>query len=244
MIIRHSPDARSILKRKIVTREVLFNYLDTNKVKLYPPHTKENLITKFLSIDTISTQDRLNTRPDEDSNTAKNDINLSTQVAAPPNNIDQMALKFSEWFYKMFNENQVIDTSHFWQDCNLRLNLKSGESIQKESVEGNSQEAVGLLFRIKMEHNILLNPNLLPEGCQGRMDLHGVVLVLACGTIHQNNLCVGVFEQVFALVRDPLLDNNWKIKFSELNLRSQAYSAAPRLTDDELTSSLLQLADS
>ena len=44
------------------------------------------------------------------------------------------------------------------------------------------------------------------------------MLVLACGTLHNQTTACGVFEQVFGLIRDPSSDNNWKIKYTELRL--------------------------
>jgi hypothetical protein len=55
------------------------------------------------------------------------------------------------------------------------------------------------------------------------MDLHGLVLILCCGTLHSHeSVSDGVFESVFGLMRDPFSDNNWKIKNIKLQLQSTA----------------------
>jgi hypothetical protein len=46
-------------------------------------------------------------------------------------------------------------------------------------------------------HRLQYNPNLCEEGVRGRLDPHGLVLVLACGTLHNHQTVCGVFEQVF-----------------------------------------------
>lgn len=54
-----------------------------------------------------------------------------------------------------------------------------------------------------------------------RMEHHGIVLILSCGTLHTHASCsVGVFESVFGLMRDPFSDNNWKIKNIKMQLQS------------------------
>jgi hypothetical protein len=54
------------------------------------------------------------------------------------------------------------------------------------------------------------------EDVQGKTEHHGLVMVLACGTLHQQDKCVGVFEQLFGLIMDPLTYNNWR------NLKSKS----------------------
>lgn len=54
-----------------------------------------------------------------------------------------------------------------------------------------------------------------------RMEHHGIVLILSCGTLHTHASCsVGVFESVFGLMRDPFSDNNWKIKNIKMQMQS------------------------
>ena len=68
-----------------------------------------------------------------------------------------------------------------------------------------------------------------------RLDPHGLVLVLACGTLHNQATVCGFFEQVFGLIRDPDSENNWKIKHTEARL-----VAGPVLTQPSLANSSLQ----
>jgi hypothetical protein len=53
------------------------------------------------------------------------------------------------------------------------------------------------------------------------MEHHGVVLILCCGTLHTHaSVSVGIFESVFGLMRDPFAENNWKIKYITLQIKS------------------------
>ncbi|KAJ8951363.1 hypothetical protein NQ318_009299 [Aromia moschata] len=153
-----------------------------------------------------------------------------------------LAEQFSKWFYSMMNSVEFIGAEHFYPDARLNLNVYTNDNCDTSVIENDPAEIVQSLRRIKMQHNLFFNPNVTKDGVQGRMDPHGLVMVLVCGTLHVQQACVGVFEQVFALARDPFCDNNWKIKNSELNLKSKSgVLGPPSLCDSELTSSLLTL---
>jgi len=64
-----------------------------------------------------------------------------------------------------------------------------------------------------------------------RMDLHGLVLILCCGTLHSHeSVADGVFESVFGLMRDPFSENNWKIKNIKIKIQSTTINQkAPEL---------------
>ena len=57
---------------------------------------------------------------------------------------------------------------------------------------------VFLLTDVSRRHRLQFNPNLCEEeGVRGELDPHnGLVLVLACGTLHNQQTVCGVFEQV------------------------------------------------
>lgn len=97
------------------------------------------------------------------------------------------------------------------------------------TVDNNRVEVVNMLFITKREHGLYFNPNLTSEGVKGQMNTHGLVLVFVCGTLHTKDNCIGLFEQSFALARDPFSENNWKIKKTMLSLRSKIISSIPIL---------------
>ncbi|KAI4470097.1 hypothetical protein MML48_1g16152 [Holotrichia oblita] len=236
IILKYSPDILSILKRRVVTRDVLFNYLHDRSVIVELPTTKDKLVAKICELWNLPTHKDIRT-----SNEDVKTITSQKEIKSAESNVNVMAKQFAQWFYEMMNSTEYIEPDHFYLDARLILHLISNNTEITEETE-SSKSIVELLFKTKTEHNLFFNPNLNSEGIQGRLDPHGLVMVLACGTLHSNNLCVGVFEQVFALARDPYCDNNWKIKNMQLNLRSKTDNInTPSLSDNELTSSLLAL---
>lgn len=78
------------------------------------------------------------------------------------------------------------------------------------------------------------------------MELHGLVLILCCGTLHTHeSVAVGVFESVFGLMRDPFSDNNWKIKNIKMQLQSSvATQKIPELQHCSTLQQFLALPES
>jgi len=77
------------------------------------------------------------------------------------------------------------------------------------------------LLALTKEERLLLCPNLDPHGLRTLASPHGLVLVAVAGTIHRDEACLGIFEQIFGLIRSPLENNSWKIKFVNLKIRGQ-----------------------
>lgn len=244
IIIQYSSNELSVLKRKIVTREILFQYLHDNKISVSLPINKHEIISKILDFWNVPSTSESNTSI---SSSVLNEINqqirgeVEKAISEDSDRISQLAFQFSEWFYNLLNMNELIDTEHFYPDAKLRLLMTSNDNQDVKEIENDANEIVKTLFQTKMQHNLFFNPNLTKEGIQGTMDPHGLVIVMACGTLHVNNVCVGVFEQVFALARDPFSDNNWKIKTTQLNLKSKTVLGVPSLCDSELLTNSLAL---
>uniref|UniRef100_A0A8C2KV96 Chromosome 3 open reading frame 38 n=1 Tax=Cyprinus carpio TaxID=7962 RepID=A0A8C2KV96_CYPCA len=82
------------------------------------------------------------------------------------------------------------------------------------------------------------------QGLKCISSAHGLVLVAVAGTIHRDNACLGVFENVFGLIRSPMDNNRWKLK--SVNMKVEAQSAitdrqVPVITYD--SKELLSLCD-
>lgn len=155
--------------------------------------------------------------------------------------VNVMARTFAEWFYKLYNEANGLTANHFWPDSSLRIHIKSAENVTTQQVLNNAEEVVTLLEQTKSAHGLYFNPNISHVGTQGRMDVHGLILIVACGTLHKENLCVGVFEQMFALARDPQAQNNWKIRNVEFKLRSQSVNSVPSILESDYRNDILAL---
>ncbi|XP_066256099.1 uncharacterized protein C3orf38 [Euwallacea similis] len=237
-IIKYSPDELSILRKKAVTRDILFNYLEANNIKVRLPITKNELIdgvADFWNLPRIGGgQNNEITEPSP----SKVSVERTQQEGG---SVHLMATKFANWFYSMLNDNEC-GAEHFFSDAKLRLNMFVNDSCDTTEVDNNPKEVTEALLKVRLQHNLHFNLNDTSEGIQGRMDPHGLVMVLACGTLHVGNTCIGVFEQVFALARDPFSENNWKIKNTRLNLRAKNNVLQfPKLCDNELTRDLLML---
>lgn len=93
------------------------------------------------------------------------------------------------------------------------------------------------LLAFTKEERLHFSPNLEPPGLKVLSSPHGLVLVAVAGTIHRDTVCLGIFEQIFGLIRSPLENNSWKIKFVNVKIRGQdslvgIQTTAPTLTYD------------
>lgn len=145
--------------------------------------------------------------------------------------------KFADWFYKLLNSHnpttgnpaEDFGPHHFWPDVRFQLLSVTSES-HKETFSGAELTAQRLLALVKDEQ-LLFNPNVSQDGVRVKSYPHGQIQMVVCGTIHRGNDCLGEFEQLFGLLSDPSKDNNWKVKFSTLRIRSSQVTAMPKLTD-------------
>jgi hypothetical protein len=134
--------------------------------------------------------------------------------------IDELAHQFTQWFYAMLNhQGTQLGVGHFWQDCNMQLVLNSEMGCYQTEVKSSAANVVQVICNTKTQHNLYFSPNLSHGGVKGKADDYGLVMVVASGTLHQPGRCVGVFEQLFGLVRDPFA-GNWKIKHTKLHLKT------------------------
>jgi hypothetical protein len=76
------------------------------------------------------------------------------------------------------------------------------------------------------EEFLFLSPNLDSRGLKCASSPHGLVMVGVAGTVHRGNSCLGIFEQIFGLIRCPFVENTWKIKFINLRIVGES-SLAP-----------------
>ncbi|PNF15905.1 hypothetical protein B7P43_G07985 [Cryptotermes secundus] len=243
-ILLHSPTPESLLLRKRISKNILFRYLHSKKVPIVPTD-KRTMINKILQMWGCTVHDNESTPvpvPEQESE-PKSDMKVCE--------VDELARQFTHWFYSMLNQHDVyhqdtqLGVEHFWKDCNMQLVLNSEMGCSKTEVQRSAADVVQLICATRTQHNLYFNPNLSHEGVQGKTEHHGLVMVLACGTLHQQDRCVGIFEQLFGLIRDPLACNNWKIKYTELNLTSNsAVTSLPTLAEGSLLKSIPSVPNS
>lgn len=154
--------------------------------------------------------------------------------------------KFAEWFFNNLNSHcpsiqkapEDFGPHHFWDDAYLLLNSYTPEH-NEEKFDGPVLVSQRFLAFSKEEH-VLFNPNLTSEGIYVKSSQHGLVMILVCGTLHRHNECLGVFQQLFGIIKDPRFDNNWKIKMIKLDVKTSKPTAMPRL-EGNLDSQIMAL---
>lgn len=205
-ILLHSESAKWLLNRKKVTRQILFEYLHSRKVPVLGQAEKLALIDQVLDFWKSS---------------------FCVQQLSTLNNEEQlsemMGVKFTQWWFEILlaissaatvkNENLA---DQFWADGRLKITINSAQGIQSEDVVG-SNEAEKLLLSL-LHQGYLLNPNL--KEVKEKHERHGFVLIAVCGTVHKNQSCIGVFENIFGLLRDPGVEFRWRLKWSELQINT------------------------
>ncbi|XP_041371855.1 uncharacterized protein C3orf38 homolog [Gigantopelta aegis] len=174
----------------------------------------------------------------------------SPTVAGTTTDDERQALgeTFAAWFYRILNSHnpamgqtaEEFGPEHFWSDATLQLVCVTPEPTS-DSYNGSVLVSQRFLALVK-EELLLFNPNISTDGVSVLADRHGLTCVVVCGTIHRYNNHLGVFQQLFGLVRDPRFHNNWKIKMTKLRIQSGQVTTMPRLQDCD-NSELLALGD-
>ena len=231
MILLHSTSTQSILNRKAITKENLFKYLHAKKVAVTSEFTKQLLIEKilqywkqtfFLSDDDeiVDGPHNERTKPIAEPQSNHQISHSSDQSEQFP--INQMARKFATWFYENLNTNR-LQVSDFWCNCKCAVQFLENQQCLMEEEHVGAQAVLEFCQSLLAKYNLYLNLNISHSGTQGRIDCHGLVLVLTCGTLHKVNQFVGTFEAIFGLSRDPYSQNNWKI--NQINMRLHNFNA-------------------
>ncbi|XP_061579777.1 uncharacterized protein C3orf38 homolog [Cololabis saira] len=233
-ILSFSKNAEELLRRKKVQRDLIFRYLATEGVAMPPSSEKHQLVKRTLQLWSSGEADETELQQPA----ASDSMEVKPVVDFDPLVLGQ---QFCQWFFQLLNSQnpslgqkpQEWGPQHFWPDVKLRL-LSRTTSEQKEEIPGAELVSLRLLALTSSER-LLFNPNLEPRGLKAVASSHGLVLVSVAGTIHRDVACLGVFEQVFGLIRSPQDENSWKIRFINLSIRGQdalggAEAAAPALS--------------
>lgn len=254
-IFLHSSSTHSILNRKLITKEILFKYLHSNKVAVKSEFTKQLLIDKIIEfwegnnrqVQRKESEDVIDTTNEcyevemiEDETQEKTAENFDSPEHFP---INQMSRKFAAWFYSKLNCRN-LQAFDFWRECECSVQFFNQKVCAIEETHNGSESVAEICRELKDKYELYFNLNESHSGTQGRIDRHGLVLVLSCGSLHKINELVGIFESVFALSRDPFTENNWKINRISLKLHnfgSQSNSIAPVLIQCQSLAPLLNL---
>lgn len=244
LILLHSSSLASILSRKVITKGVLFRYLHARRVAVNVELSKAVLIEKTERYWAESLRDDRTTPADERAReattnedntpaaTIKEIVNNDDQQDDWPENfpIHRMSRQFTGWFFKQFNSGQLA-ADDFWCDAHCTVEMTDATAVDRLEQADGADACATALLALRDRFAFHFNANECHAGCQGRVDAHGLVLVLSCGTLHvEQRGFVGCWECAFGLVRDPFADNNWKVKHMRMRLRSVRQQQQQQMT--------------
>ncbi|XP_060626607.2 uncharacterized protein C3orf38 homolog [Anolis sagrei] len=228
-ILLYSQSAEELLKRKKVFREIIFKYLATKGVIVSPSSEKHQLIsrTKLYWCEELKNcaSDEKCVKPNEE----QHEEGGKQEGDKQDNDKEYYSLaeEFCQWFFGILNsQNPLIGQSedeygpqHFWDDAKLKFCYHTSEENIEEYF-GAELVSLRLLSLVK-EECLFLNPNLNTGGLRCTVSPHGLIVVAVAGTVHRDTCCLGIFEQIFGLIRCPFRENTWKIKFVNLKIVGQ-----------------------
>ncbi|KAM7132296.1 uncharacterized protein C3orf38 homolog isoform 1-T1 [Molossus nigricans] len=241
-ILVYSQSAEELLKRKKVHRDVIFKYLASQGVIIPPATEKHNLIQHAKDYWTKQLHLKLKETP-EPVKTSE-DIRLSQQEKEDKTekvDFRRLGEEFCHWFFELLNSQNPFlgpprdewGPQHFWHDVKLRFYYKTSEQNVID-YQGAEIVSLRLLSLVKEEH-LFLSPNLDSHGLKCASSPHGLVMVGVAGTVHRGTTCLGIFEQIFGLIRCPFVENTWKIKFINLKIIGEASLAPGTLMKPAIT---------
>ena len=132
----------------------------------------------------------------------------------------QLTTKFSEWFYSLINNPISLGPEHFFIDAQMKIALE--DQTSSEVIEAaTSADVAQALYTLQMKYRLGFLPNLSPDAIKYQTSAHGQIMLMVCGSLQSLNVSqiVGLFEQMFLLLRDGSDNANWKIKNSHMRLR-------------------------
>ncbi|KAK7823341.1 hypothetical protein U0070_007683 [Myodes glareolus] len=224
-ILVYSQNVEELLRRKKVHREIIFRYLAAEGVVVPPTTEKHNLI-QYAKDYWEKQSPKL--KETAEPVTKTEDIQLFQQQAKEDKKSEKIDFRrlgeeFCHWFFELLNSQNPFmgppqddwGPQHFWHDVKLRFYYSTSE---QNVIDYHGAEIVSLrLLSLVKEEFLFLSPNLDSQGLKCASSPHGLVMVGVAGTVHRGNTCLGIFEQIFGLIRSPFVENTWKIKF--INLR-------------------------
>ncbi|XP_063812370.1 uncharacterized protein C3orf38 homolog isoform X2 [Pseudophryne corroboree] len=217
-ILSYSKDATELLKRRKVHRSVIFKYLDEEKISVLPSWEKHQLIQCAL--------DHWRVPGVQKDSPPGQKVEKEDQSHLDSLDCKLLGEQFCTWFYSLLNsqnpslgqERGDWGPQHFWENAILRFSYRTREQAMEE--HSGSQMTSLRLLSLTRDERLIFNPNLDSKGLKCVTSSHGLVVVAVAGTIHRGNACLGIFEQIFGLIRCPI-GNNWKIKHVDLKILAQ-----------------------
>ncbi|XP_058466221.1 uncharacterized protein LOC131439342 [Malaya genurostris] len=158
--------------------------------------------------------------------------------------VNLLALDYTIWFFLKWNRNS-LDESAFWPDAVCSVMLEISESQQGVEEVRGQKDIINLILSLKFQYNFQFVPNVMFDGCQGRITQSGV-LILSVGVVYTNRVgpdnrqtSLGEFESMIGLRRDPQENNNWKITMLKLYIRYKPVDNLPSLSNSKMLTDCL-----
>ncbi|XP_041066710.1 uncharacterized protein C3orf38 homolog isoform X1 [Carcharodon carcharias] len=236
-ILCYSQSAEELLKRKKIHREIIFQYLAKHNIVVPCNAEKHQLVQKV--IEYWREGGTASQKNNSSGSTSGNNVPPHDVAANYKYDYQAMGLEFCKWFYQLLNsQNPLLQEQskewgpqHFWEDVILKFSYRTSEQ-QLEVYTGAVMVSLRLLALTKEEH-LFLNPNLTGSGLKCIHSPHGLVIIAVAGTIHRESICLGIFEQIFGLIRCPSSENNWKMKFVHLKITGHGAAAQVAVQPNE-----------
>ncbi|XP_068036562.1 uncharacterized protein C3orf38 homolog [Anomalospiza imberbis] len=221
-ILMYSQNVEELLRRRKVCREIIFKYLAAQGVTVPPSSEKQVLIERVRQLWSGQLTGRI---PEPGSR--KPAQGHGNRQKSAQDDIGGLGGEFCQWYFELLNSQHPLGVKseamwgpqHFWDDAKLKFCYNTLEKNVEQYV-GADMVSLRLLSLVK-EECLLFNPNLRSSGLKCAMSPHGLVLVAVAGTVHRDNTCLGVFEQIFGLISCPVRNNTWKIKLVNLKIVGQ-----------------------
>ncbi|XP_051636213.1 uncharacterized protein C3orf38 homolog [Manacus candei] len=222
-ILVYSQNVEELLRRRKVYREIIFKYLAAQGIPVPPSLEKHLLIDRVRQF----WSGQLSAGALESGQTKPHAESHGEGGKPPQDDIGGLGGQFCQWYFELLNSQHPLgvkseDTwgpQHFWEDARMKFCYNTSEKNMEQYV-GADMVSLRLLSLVK-EECLLFNPNLHGNGLKYAMSPHGLVLVAVAGTVHRDNTCLGIFEQIFGLISCPVRNNTWKIKLVNLKIVGQ-----------------------
>lgn len=243
-ILAYSQSVEELLRRKKVHRDIIFKYLASQGV-IIPPATEKHSLIQHAK-DHWKRQLQLKLKETPEPVKTSQDIRLFQQQEKEDKKAEkvdfrQLGEEFCHWFFELLNSQNPFlgppqdewGPQHFWHDVKLRFYYNTSE---QKVIDYHGAEIVSLrLLSLVKEEYLFLSPNLDSRGLKCASSPHGLVMVGVAGTVHRGDTCLGIFEQIFGLIRCPFVENTWKIKFINLRIIGEASLAPGTLMKPAIT---------
>lgn len=171
IVLQHSPSVSSVMNRKIITKALIFRYLNARNVSVTVDTSKVSLLEKLYEFWNYKFSDQFSeqTKCIDNDQTANVECTQHVQTGNEDQfPIHRMSREFSNWFFKGCNESQ-LKIADFWRDAEYSVEMiASGQLVRQD--EGNGSESLlELLQSLHTQNHFWFHPNDCHDGIQGRV---------------------------------------------------------------------------